>query len=118
MGMIIDLAIRQASQNKKSLDDVMRFMYREYYQKHKRGFTDAEFQSACEQIAGKSLAAEFDYVYTTQPINYNQYLGYAGLELVSSVDEKGNTKKTLYRIQAIPNITPAQSAILRSWLGE
>lgn len=118
VGMIIDLAIRQASQNKKSLDDVMRFMYREYYQKHKRGFTDAEFQSACEQMAGKSLAAEFDYVYTTQPINYNQYLGYAGLELVSSVDEKGNTKKTLYRIQAIPNITPAQSAILHSWLGE
>ena len=118
VGMIIDLAIRQASQNKKSLDDVMRFMYREYYQKHKRGFTDAEFQSACEQMAGKSLAAEFDYVYTTQPIHYNQYLGYAGLELVSSVDEKGNTKKTLYRIQSIPNITPAQSAILTSWLGE
>ncbi len=118
VGMILDLAIREASQNKKSLDDVMRFMYREYYQKLKRGFTDAEFQSACEQMAGKSLAAEFDYVYTTQALNYNQYLGYAGLELVSSVEEKGNLKNTLYRIQAIPNINSAQNAILSSWLGE
>ena len=72
----------------------MRFMYREYYQKQKRGFTDAEFQSACEQMAGKSLAAEFDYIYTTQPINYNQYLSYAGLELVSSVEEKGKLSST------------------------
>ena len=69
-------------------------------------------------MAGKSLATEFDYVYTTQALNYNQYLGYAGLELVSSVEEKGNVKKTLYRIQALPNINPAQNAILSSWLGD
>lgn len=118
VGMILDLAIRQASQNKKSLDDVMRLMYREYYQKLKRGFTDAEFQSACEQMAGKSLAAEFDYVYTTQPIPYNQYLEYAGLELVSTIEEKAGTKKTLYRIQPLSKISPAQNANLLAWLGE
>lgn len=118
VGMILDLAIRQASQNKKSLDDVMRFMYRVYYQKLKRGFTDAEFQSACEQMAGKSLAAEFDYVYTTQPIQYNQYLAYAGLELISTTDEKSGPRKTQYRIKTMPDINPAQKAILHSWLGE
>jgi predicted metalloprotease with PDZ domain len=79
MGMLLDLAIRQASSNKKSLDDVMRYLYTKYYQEKKRGFTEGEFQQACETAAGKSLAELFDYVYTTKEIDYNKYLAYAGL---------------------------------------
>lgn len=52
VGLLFDIAIRKASANKKSLDDVMRFLYYNYYKKLKRGFTDAEFQAACENAAG------------------------------------------------------------------
>jgi len=56
VGLILDFRIRELTQNKRSLDDVMRYVYREYYQKKKRGFTDAEFREACEKVAGASLS--------------------------------------------------------------
>ncbi|MFZ1785877.1 MAG: hypothetical protein WAU23_11800, partial [Ferruginibacter sp.] len=74
VGLILDLAIRHSSENKKSLDDVMRFLYWHNYKKLQRGFTDAEFQQACETVAGRSLSSVFEYVYTTREIDYNTYL--------------------------------------------
>ena len=59
VGLLLDFAIRNATQNKKSLDDVMRYLYRYYYKELNRGFTDAEFQEACERISGKLLTQEF-----------------------------------------------------------
>jgi len=75
VGMLLDLAIRNASKNQFSLDHVMRHMYKEYYQRLQRGFTDAEFQAACEQMAGTSLASEFEYISTTKELDYQKYLG-------------------------------------------
>ncbi|MFY7825704.1 MAG: M61 family peptidase [Flectobacillus sp.] len=111
VGWIVDLAIRNASNNQKSLDDVMRYLYHYYYKKLKRGFTDAEFRQACETIAGQSLSAEFEYIYNTKELDYSTYLGYAGLEV--SVDE--TTHK--WTVSRKVSITPKQEAILKSWLG-
>jgi len=41
LGAMLDLKIRDGSQNRKSLDDVMRGLYKKYYLEKKRGFTDA-----------------------------------------------------------------------------
>ena len=49
LGLMLDFVIRHESSNKQSLDDVMRTLYTEYYQQKKRGFTPAEFRSACEK---------------------------------------------------------------------
>lgn len=87
VGLLFDFKIRELTQNKKSLDDVMRFIYHEYYQKKKRGFTDAEFQSACEKIAGASLAEEFKYVSTTTELDYPKYFSYAGLTIDTTSKE-------------------------------
>jgi predicted metalloprotease with PDZ domain len=86
MGLILDFTIRHATENKKSLDDVMRLLYTTYYKKLKRGFTDAEFQQACEDVAGISLSNEFEYVYSTREIDYSRYLGYAGLAISEEAD--------------------------------
>lgn len=48
LGALLNLAIRQCSSNRKSLDDAMRTLYRSHYQGKQRGFTDAEFREACE----------------------------------------------------------------------
>ena len=56
VGLLFDFKIRQATNNKKSLDDVMRFLYKEYYQKKKRGFTEEELKNAFESVAGVSLS--------------------------------------------------------------
>ena len=115
IGMILDFSIRNATENKKSLDDVMRFLYRHYYKNLNRGFTDAEFQQACQDIAGISLSREFEYVYTTKEIDYSTYLSYAGLKLTEGKDSK--TGKRKFRITRQDNLNPSQMSIFRSWCG-
>ncbi|HEX6848062.1 MAG TPA: PDZ domain-containing protein, partial [Chitinophagaceae bacterium] len=81
VGILFDFKIRQISNNKKSLDDVMRFLYKEYYQKKKRGFTEQELRNAFENVAGGSLAEEFEYITSTKELNYPAYFSYAGLSI-------------------------------------
>ncbi len=110
VGMLLDLNIRQASANKHSLDDVMRFLYVHYYKELQRGFTEAEFQEACEQAAGIPLNSFFDYVYTAKELDYDTYLGYAGLQL----DRSGEH----IRIKRMANITASQERIYKGWARE
>jgi len=86
--MLLDFKIKKETNNQKSLDDVMRFLYKKYYQEKGRGFTDAEFQEACETIAGTSLVSEFEYVSSTKEFDYQKYLDYAGLEIDTTSYEK------------------------------
>jgi predicted metalloprotease with PDZ domain len=85
LGMLLDLKIRYESDNKRSLDDVMKTLYMVYYKEKNRGFTDKEFRDICEKIADCSLDEIFDtYVSTTQDIDYPKYLAYAGLSINTS----------------------------------
>ncbi|MBP7555077.1 MAG: M61 family metallopeptidase [Chitinophagaceae bacterium] len=81
VGTLLDFTIRHHSQNKKSLDDVMRTLYYKYYKEKGRGYTDAEFQIACEAAAGVSLASFFEYTHTTKELDYPAILSYAGLSI-------------------------------------
>ncbi len=81
LGMLIDLEIRHETNNKRSLDDVMRALYRDYYQTKHRGFTDLEFKQECEAVAGVPLKELFSYSTTVNTVNYPKYLAYAGLEI-------------------------------------
>jgi predicted metalloprotease with PDZ domain len=107
VGLLFDFAIRHNTQNKKSLDDVMRRLYREFYQQKKRGFTENELRDVIESTAGVKLDELFDYIYTTKELNYGKYLGYAGLQVDSD-----------FNISRIPNPDQLQAAILKDWLGE
>jgi predicted metalloprotease with PDZ domain len=98
VGLLLDFAIRNATQSKKSLDDVMRLLYWKYYKRLQRGFTDAEFQEACETVAGISLTKVFEYVYTTKELDYATYLYYAGLKLEIETDKKNANGKYLISI--------------------
>lgn len=116
-GMFLDFAIRNATQNKRSLDDVMRFLYRRYYKELGRGFTDGEFEQACEDIAGTSLSPLFEYVYTTKEFDYSKYLDYAGLRIEVAEDPADTSKRkfTLHRVEPVGAL---QAAIFKSWAGE
>jgi len=83
LAMLLDLEIINDSQAKYSLDDVMNYMYHEYYKTKKRGYTDAEFKLGLEKFAGKNLDDFYKkYVYGLADIDYNKYLGYAGYSIV------------------------------------
>lgn len=79
LAMLLDLEIINDSHARYSLDDVMRYMYLEYYKNLKRGYTDAEFKAGLEKFANKNLDDFYKkYVTGVNDIDYNQYLGYAG----------------------------------------
>lgn len=119
IGLLLDFAIRNATRNGASLDDVMRHVYRTYYKEKNRGFTEAEFQSACEKVAGVPLTELFEYVYTTKEPDYQKYLAYGGLKLEEGGTIPGrNPGARNLVLTRIGTPDPLQAAILRSWLGE
>jgi predicted metalloprotease with PDZ domain len=81
LGAMLDLEIRASSRNARSLDDVMRALYRKYYQGKKRGFTDAEFREECESAAGRPLTEVFEYTSSSKDVDYAKYFALAGLEV-------------------------------------
>ena len=87
LGAMLDLKIRDGSGNRKSLDDVMRALYRKYYLEKKRGFTDAEFRAECESAAGGEMREIFEYAATTKEVNYAKYFALAGMKLESTAAE-------------------------------
>jgi predicted metalloprotease with PDZ domain len=81
LGLMLDLKIRHETQNRKSLDDVMRTLYYKYFKKLKRGFTPQEFRKVCEDTAGVPLGELFEYASTVKEVNYHPYFVYAGLDI-------------------------------------
>jgi predicted metalloprotease with PDZ domain len=84
LGLLLDLEIRTRSNGAKSLDDVMRYLYNEFFKKD-RNYTPEDFQRICETMAGTSLEAFFaKYVRGRDELNYNEALAAAGLQLVTT----------------------------------
>jgi predicted metalloprotease with PDZ domain len=80
-----DLMIRRHTVNAASLDDVMRTLYNDFGRKG-RGYTDHDYLSVVESIAGKSVADFFlDHVYGTEDYEpeLTQLLSFAGCRLES-----------------------------------
>lgn len=71
---LLDLEICSATNGSKNLDDLMRYLYQEFYKKQQRGFTEIEFKTAAEMIAGKNLDSFFTtMVYTKGNIDYDAF---------------------------------------------
>jgi predicted metalloprotease with PDZ domain len=80
----LDMDIRNSSKNEYSLDDVFKYMFKKFPLDVK-GYTNDDFRKACEKFAGKPLKQFFeDYVFGVKPIEWEKYLGYAGLVLTHS----------------------------------
>ncbi|RYG38324.1 MAG: M61 family peptidase [Chitinophagaceae bacterium] len=119
LAMMLDFKIRHQTNNKKSLDDVMRMLYKEYYQARKRGYTAQEFRDVCEKIAGVSLGSFFEYVYTVKEVDYGQYLSYAGLTIDTVSNGKPATMKLLQdvtneKVGSIVTLQVEQGGVLKT----
>ena len=81
LGLLLDLEIRKRSNGAKSLDDVMRALYTEFFKKN-RNYTPADFQKACELMAGDSMGDWFSrFVSGVDELDYDGALAVAGLRL-------------------------------------
>ena len=91
LGFLLDLAIRHATQNRASLDDVMRRLNDDFAKRH-RFFTQADLLNVIGEVAPEfNRREEFfrDYVSGTRELDYSTYLGYAGLELLTATAAQG-----------------------------
>ncbi|MGI8656918.1 MAG: M61 family metallopeptidase [Pyrinomonadaceae bacterium] len=84
LGLLLDLQIRKLSGGAHSLDDVMRYLYNDFFKKN-RNYTPADFQRASELQAGRSLDDFFRrYVRGREELDYNDALAGVGLRLVAA----------------------------------
>jgi predicted metalloprotease with PDZ domain len=83
-GFLLDMMIRDASDNRRSLDDVMRGLYQTVY-KSGRGFTGQDWWSAVARAAGgpETMFTDFAarYVDGREPLPWARVLPLAGLRL-------------------------------------
>ena len=83
LGFVLDARIRAATNDAKSLDDVMRLAFTRY--SGARGFTPQEFRQTASDVAGTDLGPWFKRALeTTDEIDYSPALDWYGLELRTS----------------------------------
>ncbi len=105
LGLLLDLEIRSATRGQKSLDDVMRLMYRKFYQSPPttyylsgQGYTEKDILEAVNQVSGRDFTPFFQkYVAGTASLPYNEVLAKVGLML---------------RIATSPNAPPSLGALV------
>ncbi|WP_225874792.1 M61 family metallopeptidase [Pedobacter hiemivivus] len=90
VGILMDIAIAQATKGTKSLDDVMKAMYLQN-KAQKRGYTDAEFKAMVEKISGQDFTDFWaKYVNGTTLPEYAKYFGYAGIKVTNELEGKSS----------------------------
>ncbi len=92
LGMLLDVKIRDATNGKGSLDDVMRGLYKRCLDEG-RGFDDGDVQGWCEKVAGTSFKKFFkDYVDGTKELPFTKELSKIGL-IAKPVERKPTKNK-------------------------
>jgi predicted metalloprotease with PDZ domain len=82
LGDLLDILIRDRTENAKSLDDVLRAMNADFAKRGKTYRDSLDIRLTAEKVAGGSFEEFFErYVAGTEALPYQQVLSLAGLEL-------------------------------------
>jgi predicted metalloprotease with PDZ domain len=85
VALLLDLKIRLESENKRSLDDLMRSLW-DQFGRHEIGYTPEELIAECEAIAQCDLSGFFNcYLHTTEELPLQDYLEPFGLTIESTL---------------------------------
>lgn len=80
VAFLLDAKIRSMTEGKKSLDDVMRLMFKTYA--GKGGYAESEFRKVASDIAGQDLSAWFKHhVDSTQEVEFAEAVKWFGLDI-------------------------------------
>ena len=95
VGVTIDLAIREATDGDRSLDDVFRALWHDF-QTSGEGFAPERFREICEETASRSLEEVFAYVTTTRDIDWEAAFTPFGLEVVAAHTDPADSAKAYW----------------------
>jgi len=85
LGVLLDILIRDRTNDEKSLDDVLRAMNNDFAKQNKPYRDSLDVRLTAERVAGGSLGDFFSkYVSHAEPLPYSKLLPLAGLDLRSS----------------------------------
>ena len=115
LGVMLDLAIRDATDNHKSLDDVLRAMDEDYAHRGRYYDDSAGVEQEVERISGRSFKDFFArYVAGTEEIPYNDFLRVAGLQAQTQernlADLGFETSRSSDGTVVISSVTPGSGA--------
>lgn len=81
LGFLLDLDIRQRTQGTRSLDDIFRTLYKDYY-KQGKGYSEADLLKELQKLTGNSYEEFFRmHINGTAAFNYADYLDPFGLRM-------------------------------------
>src|SRR5262249_14696972 len=126
----LDLLIRSWTKGQKSLDDVMRRAYEEFYVNAPnasyylkgRGYTDEDLARVISEVAGRDMTDWFaKYVRGVETLPYDEALAGVGLRLVKSVANQPYTaglavereERQSLRLGSLRTDSPAERAGLQ-----
>src|SRR5678815_2106821 len=120
-GLLLDIMIRDASDNKRGLDDVFRELYQADYKQKWTGFTGEQWWAAVSRAAGGKSFDEFNakYVDGREPFPFASVLPLAGFRLtVDSIREprlgvSSAPDSSGVRVVEVQPGSPAEAAGLR-----
>ncbi len=82
LGVLLDLWIREQTNNAQSLDDMMRAMNEQFGETGQPYRDREDLEAVCSQTAKTSCKEFFDnYVSGTKPFPYDEYFAFAGLKI-------------------------------------
>jgi predicted metalloprotease with PDZ domain len=123
VGVMLDILIRDATENHKSLDDVLRAMNENFAKKGKFYNDSADIEATAESVAGTNFRDFFArYVAGTDEVPFSEILGKAGLDLVAvpfqhsdaGFEVTTNFEGTEVVVSTVAAGGPAQAAGIRS----
>ncbi|MGB9258238.1 MAG: PDZ domain-containing protein [Candidatus Korobacteraceae bacterium] len=83
LGILLDLRIRQLTNDTKSLRDLFQWMNQHYAKEHRYFPDSAGVEEAAEAITGQSFSSFFrDYVAGVKELAYDEFFQFAGLHVV------------------------------------
>jgi predicted metalloprotease with PDZ domain len=120
LAALLDLSIRNDTDGKESLDDVMRSLFSEFYQRG-RGFTTDDMIGIINRLTRKDYHDFYRrYVFGTEVPDYDRIFGYAGYQLQKKDQREvelgfsGNFRGNGFAVEIVEPNSAASVAGLRS----
>jgi predicted metalloprotease with PDZ domain len=91
LASILDASIITKFDGKKSLDDFLQKLYKDFYKKLNRGFSEKEFEKALSDFMGEDMSSFFkDYVNGTKAPDFSKEFSPLGLSVEYTGSKKPN----------------------------
>ncbi len=100
IGLCLDLKIRHVTNNRRSLDDVMKSLYRQCAPPNP-GYDEDDIRDTVNRVAGQDLTEFYNLLArSTQEMPFTECLAYAGLDA---------------ECKPLPQVTPEQTTLRSAW---